>query len=75
VRSGVGQISLGYLYKLGPVAGLLVPGLGATGSLSVLGPDLRTTYGTRTPVGDALRLAAAAPVRPHALISGWGRSC
>jgi hypothetical protein len=56
----LGQISLGYVYRLGGIPGL-VPGLGVSGSLSVLDPDLRDAYGTRTPVGGIVFLSLQPP--------------
>jgi hypothetical protein len=63
VRFGVGAISLGYVYKLGPVAGV-VPGLGVSASLGVLDSALRPAYGTRTPLGGMVFLSLEPPPLP-----------
>jgi hypothetical protein len=60
VRFAVGQLGLGYLYRLGPLLGV-VPGLGATGAIGLLDADLRPAYGTRTPLGGMIFLALQPP--------------
>jgi hypothetical protein len=46
----VGSFVLGYVHDFGPTAGL-VPGIGARGAINVVGDELESIYGTRTPVG------------------------
>jgi len=61
----IGAVSAGYLYSFGPVA-KFVPGVGVRGSLNVIGSDLGSFYGSRTPVGAVIFVQ----VRPDAMPMG-----
>ena len=47
---GMMAVSLGAVYELPEVSGVVV-GLGARGTINIIGTDLEATYGTRTPLG------------------------
>jgi len=51
----VGELTLGYVFSLAPVANIAW-GIGASGTLDVVGAELSAEYGGRTPVGGMLFL-------------------
>lgn len=55
LRYDVGEASLGYFRILGRLAGLAL-GLGARGTVNVVPPSLRSSYGSRLPLGVAVYL-------------------
>ena len=60
-KYGMASFSAGYVYdfeQLGP----LVPGIGAVGTIDVIGADLEPFYGTRTPVGGIVFVRIRPPV-------------
>jgi hypothetical protein len=65
----VGNLVLGYLYDLDPVAGL-TPGIGARGSLNVVGDDLAALYGTHAPLGAMVYLRLEPAAMDHGAAHG-----
>jgi hypothetical protein len=49
----VGELTLGYVFSLAPVANVAW-GVGASGTLDVVGVELAHAYGGQTPVGGML---------------------
>lgn len=49
-KFGMASFSAGYVYDFNDL-GMIVPGVGAVGTLDVIGSSLQPTYGTRTPWG------------------------
>jgi hypothetical protein len=47
---GIGALSIGAVYELPALHGVVV-GVGARGTVNVIGSDLEPSYGTRTPLG------------------------
>lgn len=52
----LGELSLGYFRALRQTAGVVL-GIGARGSLNLVPPSLRDSYGSRTPVGVAINVS------------------
>jgi hypothetical protein len=59
-RFGIGSFSAGYVYDFHPL-GAIVPGLGAVGTVDVVGSTLGSTYDTRTPWGGMVFVRLRAP--------------
>jgi hypothetical protein len=66
-RFGIGSFSAGYVYDLHQI-GAIVPGLGAVGTLDVVGSTLSGVYDTRTPWGGMVFVRLRAPtMKQHAM--------
>ncbi len=63
-KFAVGSLVLGYLYDFDAVAGL-VPGIGARGSLNVIGDDLAALYGTHVPFGAMIYVRVEPALMDH----------
>ncbi len=61
----VGSLVLGYLYQLDAVAGL-VPGIGARGSINLVGDDLAALYDTHVPLGAMIYVRIEPAAMDHA---------
>lgn len=60
-KFAIGSLSAGYVYDFHQL-GSIVPGIGAVGTLDVIGADLEPIYGTRTPVGGMVFVRLRPPV-------------
>ncbi|HET7504931.1 MAG TPA: hypothetical protein VFK02_28100 [Kofleriaceae bacterium] len=60
-RFGIGSFSAGYAYDFHQL-GTIVPGIGAVGTLDVVGSTLGSVYGSRTPWGGMVFVRLRAPM-------------
>jgi hypothetical protein len=67
-RFGVGSLSAGYVYDF-HLLGAIVPGVGAVGTLDVVGSRLGSIYDTRTPWGGMVFVRLRAPTMKMARMS------
>ena len=65
IQYDVGEVTLGYVRELTSVYGGSL-GLGTTGTINMVPPALKDTYGTRTPLGATVFLR----LRPGAMNMG-----
>jgi len=68
-RFGIGSFSAGYVYDF-HAFGPIVPGVGAVGTIDVVGSTLGDVYDTRTPWGGLVFVRLRAPTMKMAAMSG-----
>jgi hypothetical protein len=65
-KFAMASFSAGYVYDFNEL-GVIVPGIGAVGTLDVIGSSLEPTYGTRTPWGGMVFVRLRPPAMEMAM--------